>query len=81
LIHQDDCIGIILKIIKNNCWNETFNAVAPFHPSRKEYYTQKATDLNLALPKFEVANTIVGKTILSDKLVDSLQYSFIKPTL
>jgi hypothetical protein len=35
----------------------------------------------LALPKFEVANTIVGKTILSDKLVDSLQYSFIKPTL
>jgi nucleoside-diphosphate-sugar epimerase len=81
LIHQDDCIGIIQKIIENNCWNETFNAVAPFHQNRKEYYTQKATDLNLALPKFAVSNTIVGKTILSDKLVDSLQYSFIKPTL
>jgi nucleoside-diphosphate-sugar epimerase len=81
LIHQDDCIGIIKKIIALNSWNETFNAVAPFHPSRKEYYTQKAADLNLALPKFAASNIIVDKTILSDKLIKSLQYSFIKPTL
>ncbi|MBP6557839.1 MAG: SDR family oxidoreductase [Flavobacterium sp.] len=81
LIHQDDCIGIIKKIIALNSWNETFNAVAPFHPTRKEYYTQKAADLNLALPKFVASNTIVGKTILSDKLIKSLQYYFIKPTL
>jgi hypothetical protein len=53
----------------------------PFHPSRKEYYTQKAAVLNLALPKFAASNTIVGKTILSDTLMNSLQYSFIKPTL
>jgi nucleoside-diphosphate-sugar epimerase len=81
LIHQEDCIGIIEKIIELDSWNETFNAVAPFHPSRKEYYTQKAADLNLALPKFVASNTIVGKTILSDKLIKSLQYYFIKPTL
>lgn len=81
LIHQDDCIGIIEKIIALNSWKETYNAVAPFHPTRKEYYTQKATDLNLALPKFAALNTFVGKTILSEKLLQSLQYSFIKPTL
>jgi NAD dependent epimerase/dehydratase family enzyme len=81
LIHQDDCIGIIEKIIDLHSWNETYNAVAPFHPTREEYYTQKATDLNLALPKFAASNTIVGKTILSDTLINSLQYSFIKPTL
>jgi nucleoside-diphosphate-sugar epimerase len=81
LIHQDDCIGIIEKIIALNSWDEIFNAVAPYHPSRKEYYTQKAADLNLALPKFAASNTIVGKTILNDKLIKSLQYSFIKPTL
>jgi nucleoside-diphosphate-sugar epimerase len=81
LIHQDDCIGIIEKIIDLNSWNETYNAVAPFHPTREEYYTQKATDLNLALPKFAASNTIVGKTILSDTLINSLQYSFIKPAL
>ena len=81
LIHQDDCIGIIEKIIVLNSWNKTYNAVAPFHPTRKEYYTQKAADLNLALPKFVPSNTMAGKTILSDTLKNSLQYSFIKPTL
>ena len=81
LIHQDDCIGIIKKIIELDSWNKTFNAVAPFHPTRKEYYTQKAADLNLALPKFATSNRIVGKTIMNDKLIKSLQYSFLKPTL
>jgi nucleoside-diphosphate-sugar epimerase len=81
LIHQDDCIGIIEKIIALNPWNETYNAVAPFHPSRQEYYTQKATELNLALPKFAALNTIVGKTILNNKLIEVLHYSFLKPTL
>ena len=81
LIHQDDCIGSIEKIIALNSWNKTFNAVAPYHPSRKEYYTQKATELNLALPKFAASNSIVGKTILNDKLIKHLQYSFIKPRL
>ena len=81
LIHQDDCIGSIEKIIALNSWNKTFNAVAPFHPSRKEYYTQKATELNLALPKFAASNTVTGKTILSDYLIKSLQYCFIKPRL
>ena len=81
LIHQDDCIGIIEKIIELDSWNKTYNAVAPFHPTRKEYYTQKAIDLNLALPKFAALNTIVGKTILSDTLLNSLQYTFLKPKL
>jgi hypothetical protein len=81
LIHQDDCIGIIEKIIALNSWNKTYNAVTPFHPSRKEYYSQKATELNLALPKFAASNTVTGKTILSDYLIKSLQHSFIKPRL
>ena len=81
LIHQDDCIGIIEKIIALNSWDETYNAVAPFHPTRQEYYTQKATELNLALPKFAALNTIVGKTILNNKVIEVLEYSFIKPTL
>jgi hypothetical protein len=28
LIHQTDCIGIILKIIEKNSWGETYNAAA-----------------------------------------------------
>jgi nucleoside-diphosphate-sugar epimerase len=85
LIHQKDCIGIILKIICHTepveVWDETFNAVAPFHPSRKEYYTQKAIDLNLELPEFNYEMPTFGKTILSFKVETILGYTFIKPNL
>ncbi|MFV8368766.1 SDR family oxidoreductase [Flavobacterium sp. LB2R40] len=81
LIHQEDCIGIILKIIELNIWNETFNAVTPCYPSREMYYTQKAEDLNLALPKFTHENPSVGKTILSTKIKTVLNYTFTKPNL
>jgi nucleoside-diphosphate-sugar epimerase len=81
LIHQNDCIGIILKILERNSWNETFNAVTPFHPSRKEYYTQKAIDLHLDLPEFNAENSLVGKIISSSKIEKFLGYSFLKPDL
>lgn len=81
LIHQKDCIGIILKIMELNSWNETFNAAAPSHPSRKNYYTQKAIDFNLALPEFNSENLTFGKTILSSKVENVLGYTFTKPNL
>lgn len=81
LIHQEDCIGIILKIIESNCWGETFNAVAPFHPSRGYYYTQKAKEYNLEPPIFATSKPSIGKTILSEKLEKVLNYRFIKDTL
>jgi nucleoside-diphosphate-sugar epimerase len=81
LIHQEDCISIILKIIENYAWNETFNAVTPYHPSRKIYYTAKAIDLQLALPKFDHQKPSIGKTILSTKIETVLKYTFTKPNL
>jgi len=78
LIHQEDCIGIILEILRQNSWNETFNAVTPFHPSRKEYYTQKAINLALDLPEFNAENSSFGKTISSSKVEKVLGYSFRK---
>lgn len=90
LIHQEDCIGIILEILRtpevsgqndNLEWNETFNAVAPFHPSRQEYYTQKALEFNLALPEFNLESPTFGKTISSDKVETVLEYTFKKPNL
>lgn len=81
LIHQDDCIGIILQIIEMNSWNETFNAAAPSHPSRNLYYTQKAKDMNLALPKFNFSGNSSGKIILSARIEKVLKYTFTKPNL
>lgn len=76
LIHLEDCIGIIQKIISTDSWNLTLNAVTPFHPTRKEYYTQKAISENLVPPTFNHEIPSIGKTILSDKLIEILDYKF-----
>lgn len=81
LIHLEDCIGIILKIIASQTWNTTLNAVAPFHPGRKEYYTQKAIAENSIPPSFNQEIPSVGKTILSDYLIEKLNYTFLKADL
>lgn len=81
LIHQEDCIGIIEKIIEMKSWDETYNAVAPFHPSRENYYTQKAIELNINVPKFNHSKTSIGKTILSNKIQKELDYQFIRISL
>jgi nucleoside-diphosphate-sugar epimerase len=81
LIHQDDCIGIILKVLKVNFWNETLNAVAPFHPTREEYYTKKAKEFNIEPPIFNHSKPSIGKTIVSDLLENVLKYHFIKESL
>lgn len=90
LIHQVDCIGIIMEILRTPeasgqndklVWNQTFNAVAPFHPTRKEYYTQKATELNLALPEFVEHNSSNRKIISISKVEEFLKYTFVKTKL
>lgn len=78
LIHQTDCIEIIQKIIEKEVWNTVFNAVAPFHPSRKKYYTEKAMAMHLHPPQFNENQTSVGKTVSSDKLISVLNYDFKK---
>jgi nucleoside-diphosphate-sugar epimerase len=79
LIHQDDCIGIIseiLKLVQHD--NLLFNAVAPQHPTRKEYYTQKAIENDLPFPKFIEKGKSIGKQINSLKLIETLDYKFRK---
>jgi nucleoside-diphosphate-sugar epimerase len=80
LIHQVDCIGIICEILKqvqhDKVWNETFNAVTPNHPTRKNYYTEKAKQLNLIAPLFTENETNIGKIVSSEKLEKVLGFSF-----
>ena len=87
LIHLDDCIGIIETVIDKGLrqaqsdnweWNQTFNAVAPQHPTRKAYYHKKADILNLPLPTFAENSESKGKIISSKKVETILGYSFQK---
>jgi nucleoside-diphosphate-sugar epimerase len=81
LIHQDDCIGIIESIVDQNIWGETFNAAAPYHPLRFDYYSDIARQLGLAMPTFNSGERSSGKIISSEKLVHVLNYTFQMPQL
>ena len=75
LIHLDDSIEIILRIIKQNLWMDIFNAAADEHPTRKELYTKAAKKLGVVPPKF--TNEIESyKIVSSEKLKKELKYKF-----
>lgn len=78
VIYREDCIGIIEAILEKGAWGETFNGVMPYHPTRKEYYTQKALALGLATPKFNNEKPSRGKTVGADKVKTILGYTFKK---
>jgi nucleoside-diphosphate-sugar epimerase len=83
MIEREDCIGIIEKSLDfarddNWEWNQTFNAVAPQHPTRKAYYHKKAEIMNLPLPTFAEDSESKGKIISSEKVETILGYSFQK---
>lgn len=76
LIHRDDCVHILSKIISDDVWGETFNASCPGHPTRKEFYTKAAKISDLPVPDFsgEPENF---KIVNSNKLIAKLNYGFI----
>lgn len=76
LIHQKDCIGIMMKVIETNSWGEIFNAVAPYHPTREEHYSKQATALGLPAPLFSHGKRSAGKMVDSQKAIKVLGYKF-----
>lgn len=80
LIHQDDCIQIILEIIRQGAWGEIFNACADQHPTRQELYTAAARCLNLPPPTFIAGNAAGSlKVVSNEKIRRQLNYRFQHP--
>lgn len=73
LIHLEDCIGISLALLKNSAFGYTFNACAPDHPSKQEFYTTAARKSSLTTPTFK-------DELLNWKLVSSIQSPLINYT-
>lgn len=81
LIHLTDCIAIIQEIISQNAWGETFNACAPTHPTRREFYTHQAKLLGNTEFCFAPCEPVQYKKINSSKLIKRLNYQFKLPNL
>jgi nucleoside-diphosphate-sugar epimerase len=79
-IHRDDAVGVLCEIIRQRVWDETFNAVAPEHPLRREIYPKNAANFGWEAPRFETpASPEPFKVISPAKLVDRLGYRFAFP--
>ncbi|NTU96661.1 MAG: SDR family oxidoreductase [Chlorobiaceae bacterium] len=80
LIHRDDCVKIIMEIIRLGQWGEIFNACAPVHPLKGEYYRRAAEKSGLPLPSMAKAEIPCPyKIVNSDKLLKALHYVFLHP--
>jgi nucleoside-diphosphate-sugar epimerase len=79
LIHLEDCIGVIIFVIENNLWNQTFNAAAPSHPLKTDFY-------DLASQKYNGKSATFLQEEGNYKIVDSVKiisegYQFKHPDL
>jgi nucleoside-diphosphate-sugar epimerase len=79
LIHLEDCIAIILRLIEQEKWGSTYHACADEHPLRKDFYPAAAKALGLEPPEFLDMEETKFKIIKSKKLKEDLSYEFIHP--
>ena len=74
-VGKNDVISILKKTVQQNKFGELFNVVFPEHPTRENYYTLKAKELNLLPPSFNFSPGII-REIPSVKVQNVLNYKF-----
>ncbi|MFN9800667.1 MAG: hypothetical protein ACK54P_11685, partial [Bacteroidota bacterium] len=80
LIHRDDCIGVISNLLEGR-QEGIFNACAPSHPGRREFYTEACRRLGIEPPQFAERGEHGGREVSIVKLLEETHYSFVHPDL
>lgn len=84
LVHQQDCVDAIVKIIEGDFFGNLFNLVSDLRILKKDYYTQMAAKLGLPAPHFEsdAVNQLENPTKISnDKSKKMLSMLYRDPFL
>ena len=81
LIHRDDCIAIISRIVRQEVWGEVFNCCADTHPTKREFYTHAAKSIGRPAPEFVDSDAKSFKIISNQKVKQILGYNFLHPDL
>ena len=63
MIHLTDAVNLIIHVIQSNFFGKVLNGCYPFHPSKKQFYSNAARYFKLIPPKFENGGEF-------DKIVD-----------
>lgn len=75
LIHQDDAVSAIIKLVETVNASGIYNASAPSHPSREEFYMLAAKRAGLEAPQF-LSEKKKWKIINSTRLTTELTFKF-----
>ncbi|ADN76617.1 NAD-dependent epimerase/dehydratase [Ferrimonas balearica DSM 9799] len=78
LVHRDDVIGAVIRVLEAQAFGQVFNLSAPHHPSRGEFYPHAAKALGLEPPQFSDEPMAV-KRVLGQRIVDQLGFSYRYP--
>lgn len=75
LIHQNDAVGIAIKIIEKQAFGQIYNACSPNHPAKMDFYTAAAKESGLEEPVF-IAEKKDWKIVGSINVPEYLNYQF-----
>ena len=75
LVHLQDVIQAIGAIIWKHQSSGTYNLVFPDHPSKEDYYQEKAERMGLEKPVYKTDDTI-GKIVVGDKIVKDFDFNY-----
>jgi nucleoside-diphosphate-sugar epimerase len=77
LVHLEDCIHFVEKLIISENWGETFNVCSSLHPTRKDFYTYFCEKKGLIPPKFELGTeNKIFKKISNIKGKENLKFKY-----
>ena len=79
LIHQDDAIGLIIKIIEKDAFGTIFNGCSDQHPLRKDFYIKAAESCQVPTPSFLADPNPQFKIVNNNKSKKELQYPYQHP--
>lgn len=80
MVHRDDCIAVIKKIVDSQILGQVFNVCADEHPTRKDFYTSQALKNGFEPPGFaEGEEDLSYKIVSNQKLKSLLDYRFLHP--
>jgi nucleoside-diphosphate-sugar epimerase len=76
LVHLEDCIEVVLKIVQRRLNREIFNVCSDIHPTKRELYTESCRMKSVALPEFVEPYRTSVKIVNNQKIKNALNYSF-----
>lgn len=79
LVHRDDVLRVMVRIIEECIRDVTFNVCADQHPTRREVYTRQAERFGFAPPRFVEPYAQDYKRVSSEALKTALGFAFRYP--